>query len=95
MQLILLACAVGAIGGIMEFWRPDMAHWFNIAGIALFLAGVLRWLTGGKRSARNWKSDSDIALPPSDSDGSSLGGGSCGAGESGCDGGGGDGGGGD
>lgn len=90
MQLILLACAVGAIGGIVGFYRPDMAYWFNLVGIALFLAGVLRWLTGGKRSARNWKSDSDMVFPPSGADGPSLGSGSCNTGESGsgCDGGG-------
>lgn len=91
MQMMLLACAVGAIGGIMAFWYPDSAYWVNIAGIALFLAGFFRWLTGG--SARNWKTDTDVAFPPASIDGMGADSASCG-GESGCDGGG-DGGGGD
>lgn len=90
MRLILLACAVGALGGIMEAWRPGSAYWVNIAGLGLFLFGILRWLAGGKRNRRNETNDGDTAFPSSNYEISSLDSGSCGSDSGGCgDGGGG------
>lgn len=39
----------------------------NITGIALFLAGILRWLTGEKKCTRNW--DDDTTFTSSSIDG--------------------------
>ena len=86
MRLILIACAVGALGGIVRLWQPAMAYWFNIAGIVLFVSGILYWLSAGKSSARNGNSDSDMPFTSTSCDIS----GSCGSDSGGCDGGGGD-----
>ncbi len=91
LPLLLLACALGAVGAIGEvagLWNPATAWWINIAGVALFVTGVLRWLASEKNGAGNWKNDTGMALPPTSGDGSGADGGSCGAPPGGCDGGG-------
>lgn len=44
MPLILLACLVAAGAWLVKPGNPLVADWLNIAGIVLFLIGILRWL---------------------------------------------------
>lgn len=84
MRLILIACAVGALGGVVRLWQPAMAYWFNMAGIVLFVSGVLSWLSDGKRRARNENDDSSMTFTSTRCDTTD----SCGSDSGGCDGGG-------